>query len=483
MNTVIKKQGIAAQEKGVSKSAPVGESRGRVQLKRSLRGLSYSEGAIAVKPAVQKQEDKIDAGTAGMITEETKAKGVGGEVTLQEGHFVEVVEDKGKELVVKAWSGLAGIQVTIDKKLFKAQPGLTTHDHDENPDTPEVPQAYKYKDFSPEKKEDALTPGGREPSVSDVSQGAIGDCYLMAGMGAVAAARPDLIRKMVSYDEKTKTYTVTFKELQWDRKTFKDVKITVDAFLPAQFGSPKYAQDSLVNPKDTAIWPAIIEKAYAKWKGGYQDIVGGSPGKAMEVITGGKSDYQSMPREEDVIKVFQSFEKDKKIVCCGTVDYIDEKATKVFSGSAPGPFTATLKGSGEKPAQIVKNSLEIIDTGGKAGSAHDDGRGGITGSDVKEGKVTYKGGFVTVTYKSEEKSPGKPEDLEARYRYERLISDALNLYGNHAYMFVRVEGDKLIFANPWGPDPSYQPKPIGARDFLKYFESLSVNTPPPKEME
>ncbi|MFT7582497.1 MAG: hypothetical protein ACI9MR_004179, partial [Myxococcota bacterium] len=47
-----------------------------------------------------------------------------------------------------------------------------------------------------------------------------------------------------------------------------------------------------------------------------------------------------------------------------------------------------------------------------------------------------------------------------------------------AYMFVGVEGDKLIFANPWGSNPDWQPKPVSAAQFVALFDLVSVNQPP-----
>jgi hypothetical protein len=483
----------AAAEKNSRPASSQKISKNRVQLKKILKGLSYDDGMSVVSPdqnkkSVMKKDDVTPAskpdvvykpGTFGMVTSATKAKSGTDEIALAAGNVVEVVEDKGHELNVKAWSGLDGIQVTMNEDVFMEEPGLTTYDHDKDASTPDVPRPYKYRDFTPGKSEDALTPGGKTPDVSDVSQGYIGDCYLMAGMGAVAAARPDLIQKMISYDEKTKLYTVTFKEKQGGGK-FSDVKITVDAYLPVRSNTPQYAQTELTDPKDQAIWPAIIEKAYAKWKGGYQAIVGGVSGYAMEAMTGAQSTFPSIPDEKDVIKLFQGFMTDKKIVTVGTKDEEEGTSSKDFSGSAPGPYSAALKGSGTKAVEIVKNSLTVSDSGGKAKSASDDGKGKITGTDIKEGTVDYENGAVSLTYTSNDKSPAKAEDLQAQYRYEGLLSESLNVHGDHAYMFVKVEDDKIILANPWGPNPDYQPKPLTAKDFVTYFEGISVNAPLPK---
>ena len=43
--------------------------------------------------------------------------------------------------------------------------------------------------------------------------------------------------------------------------------------------------------------------------------------------------------------------------------------------------------------------------------------------------------------------------------------------------FFTVDGDRIVMANPWGPNASYQPKPMTATEFVTYFEDISVNAP------
>ena len=44
--------------------------------------------------------------------------------------------------------------------------------------------------------------------------------------------------------------------------------------------------------KDTKeIWTLLVEKAYAKLKGSYEAIVGGHPGEALALLTGGTSGH------------------------------------------------------------------------------------------------------------------------------------------------------------------------------------------------
>jgi len=131
---------------------------------------------------------------------------------------------------------------------------------------------------------------------SDVTQGALGDCYLMASMAAIANQNPDLIQKLIR-DNGDGTYTVTFyqkkKVLGLFDNGHEKIEITVDADFPEHNGSPMYAQPGDTVDGKQEIWSMVIEKAYADWKGGYEDIEGGWPHDALEALTGVDSkDYK-----------------------------------------------------------------------------------------------------------------------------------------------------------------------------------------------
>jgi hypothetical protein len=127
----------------------------------------------------------------------------------------------------------------------------------------------------------------------DVSQGGLGDCYLMASIGAIARNNPQAIRNMIRENHDPSgnvvSYTVRLhEEKSWLSRLFggsqfKARDITVDATFP----------QTRANPGDTGgdgaqeLWPMILEKAFAQMKGGYDEIGdGGWPEKALEALTG-----------------------------------------------------------------------------------------------------------------------------------------------------------------------------------------------------
>lgn len=110
-------------------------------------------------------------------------------------------------------------------------------------------------------------------SYDDVVQGSIGDCYLAAALSSVAHSNPDAIKNAIK-DNGDNTYTVRFYQ------SGREVKITVDGDLAqSASGTLRYAKSRSANE----MWPGLIEKAYAQWKGGYEAI--GNGGRASDVIS------------------------------------------------------------------------------------------------------------------------------------------------------------------------------------------------------
>ena len=115
---------------------------------------------------------------------------------------------------------------------------------------------------------------------NDMKQGRIGTCYFLASLMAIAKFNPDFIQNMIK-DNGDGTYTVTFHD-----SSGKPVEVTVDNTFPKKdklCGDKDHGSTSEDNKE---LWPSIMEKAYAKWKGGYDQVDGGFQGRALEELTG-----------------------------------------------------------------------------------------------------------------------------------------------------------------------------------------------------
>jgi type VI protein secretion system component Hcp len=122
------------------------------------------------------------------------------------------------------------------------------------------------------------------PVFQDVFQNQVADCWLMSSLAEVALRDPSAIENMIT-DNGDNTYTVRF----YNGGT--PEYVTVDNYLP--LGGNVYDR-----PTSTAMWAAVIEKAYVQANGSYmvmsnhqgqdsyQALDFGDPAWALSAITG-----------------------------------------------------------------------------------------------------------------------------------------------------------------------------------------------------
>jgi hypothetical protein len=119
---------------------------------------------------------------------------------------------------------------------------------------------HQFKGKSPQ-----LFEGGIEPS--DLCQGAVGDCWLVAAF-ACASEFPDMIRHMFL----TKEYNPRglYKIRIFDPQLNKWVVVTVDDRIPCKKGTNR---PRFMKPNGNELWAILLEKAYAKHCGSYAAMV------------------------------------------------------------------------------------------------------------------------------------------------------------------------------------------------------------------
>ena len=388
---------------------------------------------------------------------------------IPDGTPCRVVSTDGASIEVAFRKGSQEETGWVSAAVFSDQPRLFKDDNDAS-----LMEDYTWTLAGDDQTTDEL-------SGTDVEQGGLADCYFIAAMNAVGNANGDFLEQSISYDASSGLYTVRFfEEDGWDRSTgqpkYKEVFIEVDGYLPTKGASTSGAYASAAAGKQQ--WGAIMEKAYAVWKGGYNVMGDGGYGsQAMEELAGAKSSYSntSQMKEEDVVPYFTQAQADGLAVYAGSNASMELTEQTPLSGSAEGPYTGTLK-QNHNWNHIWPGTLSIEDAQGNVSRAWENGsqgdkEGELRGADVDSGKVVYDDNKIEVTYE-EGKQPEKADDLVVKSEYTGMLYPAKQVIGWHGYAFkeVTAKGEIQLY-NPWG---SYQPKALTAAEFLEYYGSVST---------
>ena len=135
--------------------------------------------------------------------------------------------------------------------------------------------------------------------IEDISQGYLGDCYLVAGLAALAHSAPGLIRDAVRNGKRDGTYEVSFDRIGENGRNYGERRLVVDNWFPtkndhmlyANGGRKEVARNHLdeFEDYDRPLWPSILEKAFATIAGGYAELdKGGYPDHVFYALTGNK---------------------------------------------------------------------------------------------------------------------------------------------------------------------------------------------------
>ena len=124
-----------------------------------------------------------------------------------------------------------------------------------------------------------------DPDIGDINQGEVGDCWFLASLAAEIHADPGFVGKHMQVNANG-TYTFTF------YRDNKPVHITVDGRLPTRDdgSSLPYVHDDPNWGSHGDTWVALYEKAFARFKGGYDAIDGGFGDLGLDALSGGDHD-------------------------------------------------------------------------------------------------------------------------------------------------------------------------------------------------
>lgn len=293
----------------------------------------------------------------------------------------------------------------------------------------------------------------------DPVQGYVGDCYVIAAMSSVAWSMPYVIAdrtRATGMDNESFVHQIGFHGAHG----LEQVEVT-DRILVSSGNAVEYARSK----EPGEIWPAVYEKAYAKWRLGeptdypaIPNIAGGDPSIACVALTG-LTDYRNWHSSYTAAQILQLV-KDHTV-----------------NGRTTTPMVAWTYGSGEQ-ADVAYRDANVV-----AGHAYSVLGWMRRNELVRTSRITDE--IIPAVVRPDLPLPGPgPVELRDAVLAGGMVSDRLEGAAGRwtpggLFDYVVRPVDYVVLRNPWGycegTGPSVAAGTHQARD-VDWWRSVPLGT-------
>uniref|UniRef100_U3KA02 Calpain 13 n=1 Tax=Ficedula albicollis TaxID=59894 RepID=U3KA02_FICAL len=147
----------------------------------------------------------------------------------------------------------------------------------------------------------------------DIMQGEIGDCWMLAALGSLTL-RKQFLENVLPKDQGFQDdYAGIFHFRFWQYGEWVDV--VIDDRLPTLNGRYLFVHPRTSNE----FWPSLLEKAYAKLRGSYQNLNGGYLSDALVDLTGGvQVQFSLRDPPPDLEEILKAADRSRCLMGCST---------------------------------------------------------------------------------------------------------------------------------------------------------------------